>query len=113
MILFSYFPQGIDSDIEILIGSEDNTKTQMRYAGSKEVIEEIDSPDILHCNDYKTFWVRWERYATELGEGPNVGEQKILEIPHERHHGLHVNYFMLASGMSSAASWEIEENAGT
>lgn len=50
---------------EIVYGSFDNTQTEVRRGSHGERLASVDTPDIMHCDEYCRFWVRWD-YSSKL-----------------------------------------------
>ena len=65
---------------EIIIGGNGNTNSFLRdFATGQEKIK-IDTPNIMDCNNYKAFWVKWAADGRiTVGEGAVVGQRTFLD----------------------------------
>lgn len=64
---------------EIIIGHNSNKEVIIREFGSQELLESVDSPDILKCSEFRHFWLSWEHDGYSLGRGVTVGVSKVIE----------------------------------
>lgn len=62
----------------------------------------------LDCNEYKDFWIDWDRGRVRCGHGSDVGQNVFLDWTDSEPHD--VNTIGLASGTD--AYWEIKHPHG-
>ena len=57
-----------------ILGSQDNSMTEIRSSvgGNVEASQTIPAP--LHCSEYREFWVSWGSTFISVGEAGQVGE---------------------------------------
>ena len=67
----------IDS-YEVRIGTESNTKTVIIPDPKNSHQESVDSPDVLHCNEYRPFWISWLYGTLYVGKGTHVWENELI-----------------------------------
>ncbi|ELU12989.1 hypothetical protein CAPTEDRAFT_114549 [Capitella teleta] len=64
---------------EVVIGGWENTKTVIRRSVAGDIVEEVDTPDILSCDHLRIFWIKQERDGLlQIGEGSNIGNNVVL-----------------------------------
>ena len=44
---------------EIALGAYANTRSRVRTAHGQDIAD-VSTPDILSCEDFRTFWIKWE-----------------------------------------------------
>lgn len=65
---------------EIIIGGNGNRNSFIRDGSTFQEFYRVDTPDILDCNGYRTFWVKWhEANNLQVGRGAIVGKQKFMQ----------------------------------
>jgi hypothetical protein len=67
---------------EIIIGGNGNKNSFIRDGNTFEEFYRVDSVDVLNCNEYRTFWVRWNvdsRLA--VGRGAIVNKNQFMDWP--------------------------------
>ena len=65
---------------EIVIGGNGNTNSFIRdYATGVEKLK-VDTPNIMDCNNYRAFWVKWESSGRiTVGHGAIFGNSTFLD----------------------------------
>lgn len=66
-----------NSSYEIVIGSFDNTKSEIRRGSHGAALVSVETPSVMNCHEYLPFWVRWENKTLEVGSGP-LGSHVIM-----------------------------------
>ena len=99
-----------DFTMEIVLGVQDNSRSQIKYPFDTGGLFDTASVNILHCNEFRTFWVRWANAYIQVGRGPIVGEQTFMNTNDVETHL--INAVGLASGLGNAAVWQVNENNG-
>ena len=66
---------------EIIIGGNNNRNSFIRNGiGTAEELYRVDTPDVLDCNSYRTFWVRWNTdNKLGVGRGAIVGRNQFMD----------------------------------
>lgn len=65
---------------EIILGGNGNRNSFIRDGNTFEEFYRIDSPDVLNCNAYRTFWVKWNVDSKiTVGRGAIVGVNQFME----------------------------------
>ena len=64
---------------EVLLGSAGNRKSAIRPVdiGSKPKVV-ADTPGILNCTAFRTFWIRWDGGKIQVGRGSIYGINRFL-----------------------------------
>lgn len=97
---------------EIIIGAKSNSATQVYIGAAQEGNEpsaEWSSIDVLHCYEYRTFWLSWKNGQIEVAKKSSSGE-RILEWTHEE--PLTVHALSLSTGDGSHGEWKVSREAG-
>ena len=98
--------------LEVGLGIDDNNRTVFRYPFDIGDMASVVTPGILHCHEYRTFWIRWGAgKSIEVGQGPVVGQQMITHAQNVT--PPFVNAVGLSGGYSRSATWRVQDNAGT
>ena len=65
---------------EIIIGGNANMNSFIRDAETFHEKIRVDTPNILDCNNYRTFWVKWESdYTVTVGQGAVINRNTFLD----------------------------------
>jgi len=54
---------------EIVVGGYGNTASDIRRGSHGEILLQVYTPDIMSCDEYLPFWIRWGDNAVEFGSG--------------------------------------------
>ena len=97
---------------EIVLGSDNNMVTQIyRDAGSGQVVNEANTPQILDCNMYRPFWVRYHQHSGVIQVGRGVLDADVLlEWTDENPRNVHAVSF--GSGPSEEVRYQFGEESG-
>ena len=95
-------------EYRITIGGENNMqssiiRTDMGLEGR------FDTPNILDCDAFKTFWLFWRDGKVQVGEGSTLGDNRIGELNDDAM--LNVNGISIATD-ATTGYWQIPINAG-
>ena len=78
--LSQLFNNIITGTYEIIIGGYGNMKSFIRDAATYDEHLSVDTPNIMDCTNYKTFWVKWDSdYRLTVGRGAVVGTDTFLD----------------------------------
>lgn len=67
---------------EIVIGGNGNTQSFIRDYATMLEGQRVDTPNIMDCNNYKAFWVKWEKNGSGrimAGQGAVVGQAVFID----------------------------------
>lgn len=65
---------------EIIIGGNGNRNSFIRDGNTFEEFYRVDSADVLDCNAYRTFWVKWNVDSKiVVGRGAVVGANQFMD----------------------------------
>lgn len=80
ILLSSNFDE-TDNAYEIVYGCYDNTKTEIRRGSHGPILDSVETPDIMHCEEFRHFWVRWDTAEKTLTVGAGrLNEHQYLTI---------------------------------
>ena len=95
---------------EIVIGGWENTKSAIRDQKMGPLKIQVDSPKVLDCDEFRTFWLGWEMGMIRVGKGTFFGKDEIMSwqdpMPYD------VNAVSLASGFEASATWRVDLEKG-
>ena len=60
---------------EVVLGGWDDSRSVIRELGSDSFYTWAQTRDILHCAEYRQFWVSWRGDVLKVGRGPVYGQQ--------------------------------------
>lgn len=64
---------------EIIIGGNGNQNSFIRDDNTFGEVQRVDTPNIMDCDNFKTFWVKWGvMYRITVGEGALVDSRTFL-----------------------------------
>lgn len=81
---------------EIVLGAFSNTKSDIRRGSHGPPLVQVDTPNIMKCDEYLPFWVRWENKTLQLGYGA-IDETVLMRLDDAE---------MPAITAASVSSWE-------
>ena len=112
-IALSQLPDVTDyNTYEIVLGMDSNTKSSISRGKHGPVIASAATPNMLDCNSFKTFWVRWTNdKRIEVGKGIHAGSSRFLTTGIESSFtGVASVAFTSPDGVTS--KWELTEIKG-
>lgn len=99
-----------ETKVEIGLGVENNELSFVRISGSSSSFETA-TPNLLHCDDTRAFWISWNDEYFKVGKGSMIDEQVFMNLQDPNRDSF--NAVQLHSVRSSSAVWQIYENSGT
>ena len=70
-ILLSNAVQDLSNNAyEIVIGGYENSLSAIRRGSLGANVVEASTPNIMNCDTFLPFWVRWQNKTLEVGSGP-------------------------------------------
>lgn len=97
-----------ESVVEVGLGVENNEKSFIQIAGSSSF--ETSTPNLLHCDDMRAFWISWDDEYIKVGRGSLVDEQIFMNLRDPNRDSF--NAIIIHSIKSSSAVWQVFENSG-
>ena len=87
------------------------TNSWFHFRSGKLAIPEvqIDTPDILNCDGFRTFWISWDNGRIALGTAAVVGFNELLSWQDSEPDGV---AYLSISGWSNVAEWDIIQFSG-
>lgn len=84
IILASYVKVATVSFYEIMIGANGNQASKIGKdglsSGGGGGVVEAATPNVLHCNYTRSFWISWRGTYVQVGSGSVVGESVFLQL---------------------------------
>ena len=110
-VLLSNSPENVDNVYEIALGIKNNTESVIRrgFQGGNEVTAQ--TPGILHCDELRTFWIRWSADVIEVGYGRKVGEELFM-IMTNTPLGQSITSLSVSTGWGSTGVWNTNSVTG-
>ena len=104
---------GIEIVFELMIGASDNTETLLKVKGSR-VVWSTETPDILNCEEWRSFWVRIVKQQSlkkfDFGVGSTFGNHRIIH--HIERNASDFETIAFASSNGAVAEFEYAESGG-
>ena len=66
----------------------------------------VDTPDILKCNEERSFWITWQNGAIEVGRGEVVGQDRVMDFQPLEFYPVRAVGF--STGYSFNGTWNIK-----
>ena len=98
-----------NSSYFVMIGTEGNTKTNLKNALIGSVIKEVDTADILSCVETRYFWAAWSAGSFMFGQGHMIGEHVVLDEVLPEPVSVRA---MTVSTQNAEGRWEFTEMSG-
>jgi hypothetical protein len=100
--------------VEVVLGAYDNQRSMIRYGAAVselQIVFDTSTPDILHCNDLRSFWLEWDDSGfVAVGMGPSVSEQRFMQWTKADRR--FYNSIGLTNENGGTAMWQVNENTG-
>ena len=109
-IILTESVQNFDKVYEIALGINRNEESQIRQARQSGAVVVVDTPDILHCNESRMFWIRWADTRIAVGSGAVVGVGQFMDW--QRESPPNILYVGLQTGWSASGEWTIRNVEG-
>lgn len=103
---------------EIEIGANGNSKTVLRDSVGGSTILEENTPSILDCNEWKSFWLRWstinDETQVEMGSGADVDSKRILHHSFSGSNAFNIKALSMAAhpDIGAHSYWEVAAPEG-
>ncbi len=83
------------------LGVEQNQMSVIRpLAGAGNQVG-VDTPDILSCNEFRTFWIYWTYQSVIVGSGSDITEGSFLVYSSESMHYTQAVGFVNSPGIKA------------
>ena len=89
---------------EVVIGSQDNTKTEIRGSVGGSPLYEVNTPQILNCNASRLFWITWSSGTISVGTGSVPQQDRLLYFQDPQWHPVNSMSVMTPAGV--AGTWQ-------
>ncbi|CAD5124971.1 DgyrCDS13214 [Dimorphilus gyrociliatus] len=99
-----------DDTIEIGLGVNDNTGVSISNSFSPGQIATYEN--LLHCNDYRSFWLQWLPRKVSIGIGNSLGRNVIIELNTSMNIADNVVGVGFSARYGNKAAFRIPENSG-
>lgn len=80
---------------EVVIGGYDNTISDIRKGAHGPIVVQVDTPNILKCDEFLPFWIKWENSAITVGHG-DLGSNVFMQYSEAN---------MASSFVATVSSW--------
>ena len=97
---------------EVVIGGQGNTQSYIRRTAQSTDDEALaETPDILSCNEFRSFWIQWENNHVEVGEGSVINQRRFINWADTTDpHG--ISALTLSTGWESTGDWQFSYISG-
>lgn len=86
------------------------TLTYLDSDGTEAKIAESSTPDLLHCDSMREFWIKWENSKLEFGRGAINGERLISMADMLN---FDISSVAVSTGDVTDGEWEFVQDEGT
>jgi hypothetical protein len=97
--------------VDVGLGYDNNQKSFIRLLIGSSSSFETSTPNLLHCDDMRAFWVSWDHEYIKVGRGQMVDQQTFMNLQDPNPQSL--TAIDLLSSKGSSAVWQVYENSGT
>lgn len=105
ILLSNELDQSTDS-YQLIIGGNNNrvTAIELIKQGSSTVVRFKETFQILSCDHYRPFWLKWDESSIEAGQGLDVGDRRV--ISYENYYGtLNIHALGITTSASTSGEW--------
>ena len=95
---------------EIVIGRKNNTGCNIKTNFGGEPAKSVDSPNILHCDEYRWFWASWTGGHIKLGRGTVIDSDLVIDYIHDNPYA--VSAVSIANGYGYSGMWRFLKDTG-
>ncbi len=85
-----------------MIGGWDNTKSVIRAGGMGPIVEEATTLHILDGDEFRQFWISWDKGMVQVGEGRRKGTDTFLRLVE-----LHCSLYEILLSSSSVVTYTV------
>ena len=82
-------------------------RTEIRSEIQGDVEHVMDTPNILDCNELRSFWISWNSGFVQVGQGMVVGRGVLLGWQDEEDIPRPINWISVSTGFGSTGEWEL------
>ena len=94
---------------EIVIGGWGNSKAVIRRAVQGKPVSEVTIPDLLHCSEFRQFWISWYNGEIVVGQG-SLGSNEILRYSNSSPN--EISAVAITTGFGIEGDWKLKQNPG-
>ncbi|XP_058059960.1 uncharacterized protein LOC131210696 [Anopheles bellator] len=95
-----------DHVLELFIGGRNNTSSGIR--SSLTGLIETPTPNVLSADEYRSFWIRWDKTAITFGRK----DSDTALLSYELAHPFLIRFVSVSTGWGTDGSWVIESADG-
>ncbi|ELU12988.1 hypothetical protein CAPTEDRAFT_69653, partial [Capitella teleta] len=66
---------------------------------------EVETPDVMHCNETRYFWISWKNGVIEVGRGLVVGN-RVFMVWWKDPEPYKVNGIAISTGFGAEGKWK-------
>lgn len=108
-ILLSSSLLDVADGYEIVLGGYDNTRSDIRRGSHGTILLQVETPDIMNCDEFLPFWVRWGSGSVEVGSGRLDGHLIMQVYDAEQPH---IQALTVTSWISAPAEYQFLQSYG-
>lgn len=96
-LLLSTSLMNVSSEVsyEVVIGGYDNTISDIRRGAHGPILVQVDTPNIMKCDEFLPFWITWGNSAITVGRGA-LGSDVFMQFSESN---------MASNFVASVSSW--------
>ena len=110
LVLVTSSPDGFGRhSFEVIIGGWGNSESAIKRVLTWATLVRVPTPQILDCDNFRTFWVSWENGVLEVGVG-DLFDLSFMSVPLEDEANMHAVSF---GTLGVYGEWEVPQREGT
>ena len=91
--------------MEVVIGLQNNV-SQIRDSQDGVLMQSAQTPDILSCDELRSFWISFASNHYFVGTGDRIGENVFMDWPDSRQ--FDIAQFQFSTSSASEGLWELK-----
>ncbi len=91
----------------VVLGGFENARSTIKRDGFTSALVDVETPNILDCAAFRSFWISWINGLLEVGAGPQYSEYNFMAWQMSSTADIHV-VSMATQGQHG--EWEVEQN---
>jgi len=108
--LSSQLGLSIQHTYEVVLGGWQNSRSAIRNKTQGMDWTDVSTPDILHCDEMRSFWISWEYGLIMVGKGSKVGKNEVMHWLDPAPYSVHA--ISVSTGYESSGLWEFSSTEG-
>ncbi len=106
-------PDTTDHWYDVVIGGYNNQQSEIRRWPSPGIAEWTKTPNILNCDQYRHFWVDWDKDSGKIRLGSGLIPGSLQLISWTDPDFLVPETIAISTWQNNEGDWEIEQRQGT